>query len=345
MERIFSVPLKGGNYTDVYFSETIDKERRIISGNAFAVADSNSSRYLPSGIPSLVLPPGEKEKNWAAVDKILSSSLAHGLARDSVFIGVGGGVILDMTAFAASLYMRGARLVLFPTTLLAMVDATLGGKTGIDYGGGKNLVGTFYPAEAVIISTSTLRTLPDKEFRCGMGEVVKHSFLSSDERLSEFLLTHRAEIERKDEKVLQEMIRLSLEVKIEYITRDPEEKKGIRGALNLGHTFGHALEALRGFSLSHGEAVAWGTAKALLVGKELGITPSSFADSGIELIKSFGFDTGYKLPQAEFDAYYKAIGKDKKKRGGEVRFVLMEGQGKPALQPLPENVIKAAVCC
>ena len=344
MERIFSVPLKGGNYTDVYFADDMKQVNALVEGNSFAVADENSASYLPECVPSIVLPSGEKEKNWNSVDKILSAALVRGLARDSLFIGVGGGVILDMTAFASSIYMRGARLMLLPTTLLAMVDATLGGKTGMDYGGGKNLVGTFYPAESVIIYPGTLRTLPDKEFRCGMGEVVKHSFLSSGIDLSDFLSDNLEKVQQKEEESLREMIKLSLAVKIEYITRDPEEKKGIRGALNLGHTFGHALEALRGFSLSHGEAVAWGTVQALRAGKAMGITSSDFADDGISLIKRMGFDCDYTIPEEEFTAYCNAIGKDKKKRDGVVKFVLMEGQGKPVLTPIPENIVKAVVC-
>lgn len=347
MERIFSVPLKGGAYTDVYSATTPEELSRGLisysSGSVLFVADENSARYVPDNVNLLVLPSGEKEKNWASIDRILSRALSSGLARDSVFIAVGGGVILDMTAFAASLYMRGARAVLVPTTLLAMVDATLGGKTGIDYGGGKNLVGTFYPAEAVIISPYVLSTLPDREYACGLGEVVKHAFLSHDHRLYDFLSSERSRVLGRDPSILDEMIRLSLEVKIDYITRDPEEKKGIRSALNLGHTFGHAYEALKGFSVSHGEGVAWGMSRAFSIGKELGVTVPEFADSALALMESYGFDTRYKVSASDFPAFYSAIGKDKKKKGGEVKFVLMKNQGEPVLMPLAEDIVKSAV--
>ena len=347
MDRIFSVPLKGGAYTDVYMAESLSELSNALLSygeDVLFVTDTNSERYLPSDARSLVLPHGEKEKNWASVDRILSRALSLGMARDSVFIAVGGGVILDMTAFAASLYMRGARAVLVPTTLLSMVDATLGGKTGMDYGGGKNLVGTFYPAEAVIISSDTLSTLSGSEYRCGLGEVVKHAFLSHDTELLEFLEKNADAVSGRSPSVLGEMIKLSLAVKIDYITRDPEEKKGIRSALNFGHTFGHALEALRGFSVSHGEGVAWGMARAFEAGASAGVTPQSYAGRAVSLIKSFGFDTESRIAAEDFPQFQAAIGKDKKKRGGEVRFVLMKGQGEPVLMPLDESAVRAAVC-
>lgn len=347
MDKLFSVPLKGGCITDVFALSSIDDLMTAFAAlpqDSFFVFDENSANvfpYLPER--SLVLPPGEVEKNWASIDKILSRALSLGMARDSLFVGVGGGVILDMTAFASSLYMRGARCILVPTTLLSAVDATLGGKTGIDYGGAKNIVGTFYPAESILICPETLKTLSDREFHCGLGEVVKHAFLSADTRLYNFLISNKDAILRRDNETVSEMIRLSLEVKIHYITRDPEEKKGIRSCLNLGHTFGHALEAMRGYSVSHGEGVAWGMARAFEAGERTGITPSEYAESSIDLIRAFGFDIDSKIESSEFPAFMAAIAKDKKKKGGEVKFILMEGQGSPVLKALEENTIRAVI--
>ena len=255
------------------------------------ISDENASKLvgrIPDG--AVIIPPGERMKGWESVSRMLSGALELSLARDGIFIGFGGGVVLDLAAFASSVYMRGARLVLVPTTLLSMVDATLGGKTGFDYKGIKNLVGTFYPAEAVLIVPETLRTLPDSEFRSGLGEVVKHALLSEDTRLWEFLEENHDRIMARNSEALSEMIRLSLEVKIWYITRDPEEKKGIRSALNLGHTFGHALESVNGFSISHGEGVAWGMHMALRAGTALGITPNDFAERAFSLLSLYGFD-------------------------------------------------------
>ena len=337
MEKIFSVMLAGGKKTDVFFASSRDS----FIDDGFIVTDSNAMQHLGGRRPDVVLPPGESEKNWSSVDTILSSALSAGLARDSLFIGFGGGVILDMTGFAASVYMRGARLSLIPTTLLSMVDATLGGKTGFDYHGIKNLVGTFYPAEAVLIVPDTLRTLPESEFRSGLGEVVKHAFLSKDRNLHEFLIENHDAIMARKSDVLSEMIRLSLEVKIWYITRDPEEKKGIRSALNLGHTFSHALESYMDYGVSHGEGVAWGMGAAIRAGVALGITPDDLAKRTLSLLSMYGYDEDYAID--DFDAYFSAIGKDKKKSNGTVKFILMEGQGRPVLRELSGKDVMHAI--
>lgn len=347
MNKLFSVPLKGGNVTDVFNVDSIDElcaYLESVRADKLYVFDTNTAQILPS-LParSIVLPSGEKEKRWASIDRILSKALSLGMARDSIFVAIGGGVILDMTAFAASVYMRGSRCILVPTTLLSAVDATLGGKTGIDYGDAKNIVGTFYPAESVLIAPDTLSTLSDREFRCGLGEVIKHAFLSEDRRLYQFLSDNKDRILKRDNDTVSEMIKLSLEVKIHYITLDPEEKKGIRSCLNLGHTFGHALEAMKGYSISHGEGVAWGMARAFEAGAAIGITPIPYRDECIALIKSYGFDTDYKICASEMSRFMDAIGKDKKKKGGAVRFVLMEENGKPCLLPLEHDTVKYAV--
>ena len=346
MEKLFSVPLKGGTITDVYTCSPDDVERTISSyPSSLSVFDDNTAKAYGKSIDSmsLILPHGEEHKNWASIDSILAKAIESGLARDSVFFGIGGGVILDMTAFAASIYMRGARCVLVPTTLLSAVDATLGGKTGIDYGGAKNTVGTFFPSESVLICTELLKTLPESEYRSGLGEVLKHALLSGNAELWNFLIDNKDKVLSRDGNTVSEMIRLSLEVKISYITRDPEEKKGIRSALNLGHTFGHALESLYDYGISHGEGVAWGVVRALEAGEAMGITSHSLSSSASELFRLYGFDEGFRIPEDLFGRYFKAIGKDKKKKSGEVRFVLLEGQGRPVLKPIDEDLVRRIV--
>ena len=345
MKRLFSVPLKDGKITEVYTASLSELEAELHSyPSALTVFDDNSLKaYGKEAEHSMVLPPGEDHKRWESVDQILSEALSSGLARDSVFAGVGGGVILDMTAFAASIYMRGARLVLVPTTLLSAVDATLGGKTGIDYGGAKNTVGSFFPAEKVIIVPSFLDTLPEKEYRSGLGEVLKHAILSDNDELYDFLMENKARILAREETAVSRMIELSLAVKISYITRDPEERLGIRSALNLGHTFGHALESLLDYSISHGEGVAWGVCRALMTGMRLGLTSSSDGRRWLDMFKSYDFDDSYRIPDSLFSEYIDAVRKDKKKKGGEVRFVLMEGQGRPMLKALSDEEVRASV--
>ena len=209
------------------------------------VCDNFTRTLLPDTLDAIVvLPPGETAKGWDSVQKILLAAKQYGMARDGRFIAFGGGVICDITAFAASIYMRGCSVSLIPTTLLAMVDASLGGKTAIDLFGAKNLVGTFYPADEVLLCSRTLASLPEKEYKNGLGEVLKHALLSPDMSLLEFLEEHQTAILARESSMVDRMIEISLDVKRSYIERDPKEQRGIRDALNLGHTFGHALESV-----------------------------------------------------------------------------------------------------
>lgn len=286
---------------------------------------------------SLTLAPGEAAKAWVSVESILNRALALSLGRDGLIAGVGGGALTDVCAFAASIYMRGCRLILIPTTLLAMVDAAIGGKTGFDYGNVKNLVGTFYPAEEVRICPALLKTLPDREYRSGMAEVLKHAMLDPDmkEGMWDMLTKRRDEILARQESVLNELIPKAIMVKVNIVSEDLREQ-GKRMFLNLGHTFAHALETATRFSLwSHGEAVAWGILKALELGQLLGLTDPYWADECRHLFDEYSF----KLVNPQFDpALIKsAMVDDKKKKDGRLRFVLMESLGKPILQEVPEK--------
>lgn len=306
------------------------------------VCDTHTRHFIPEGVPVLELPSGELAKNWQSVETIVGMAMKLSLARDSRFIAVGGGVVCDVTAFAASIFMRGCSVSLVPTTLLAMVDASLGGKTAIDLLGAKNLVGTFHPADDIFISTDTLKTLSEAEFRNGLGEVLKHAVLADDDTLLRFLTDEKQSILERDAEKLDRMIMVSLDVKRSYIEKDPTEQKGIRDALNLGHTFAHALESIGKMSRwSHGEAVAWGVVKALQAGAAIGVTPKSFAKRYIDLFASYGFDIHLKV--GETTAFLHALESDKKRRQSQIRFVLMEGQGKHRLQPLPGNVVLAMI--
>ena len=346
MQEKMNVTLSGGRNSSVLFASDIkDLSAKLGSygNNVMWVFDENSARLF-KGLPErrIILEPGEQNKTMKNLEAIISRALSFGMARDSRFIGFGGGVVCDMTALAASLYMRGCQLTLVPTTLLAMVDASLGGKTAIDFEGGKNLIGSFYPASDVIISIDTLRTLPDKEFKCGLGEVLKHAFLSDDISLFKYLLEHRDAILRKDKEELTDLIELSLDVKRKYLEADPEETKGIRSFLNFGHTFAHALESSALFSVSHGEAVAWGIGRALDAGVLAGITPPELRDQGMELLKLYGYDTEMRVGRGDWLDFAEAMKKDKKKYAGKVQFVLVEDIGKPVLHPLESEIIQAS---
>ncbi len=347
MEKVISTKLKGGKVSEVFFEPRLEKlENELVSlkESKLFVFDSNTASLF-SSIPenSIILKPGEKEKKWESVDKILKKAVSLGLGRDSIFIAVGGGVICDMTAFAASVYMRGARCILVPTTLLSMVDASLGGKTGIDYEGLKNFVGTFFPAEKIIICTESLKTLSESEYINGLGEVVKHALLSEKRTLFEFLEKNHDKILKRDEKTMNDMVLISLLVKLEFIEKDPEEEKGIRSFLNLGHTFGHAYESISNYSISHGEGVVWGTIRALKAGVNKGLTSKELYTQSEKLFSLFPFRTEKPIKEEEVSEYLKALRKDKKKNKGEVNFVLLKDIGEPILIHLSDNEIVSVI--
>ncbi len=302
------------------------------------VGDRNTATLVsrPSGSAEVILEPGEKAKQWPAVDTILKKAMDLGMARDSLICGAGGGVVTDMTAFAGSLYMRGCRVVLIPTSLLAMVDAALGGKTGIDAGVYKNMIGSFYPAEEVRICPELLQDLPEKEYWNGMGEVFKTAMIG-DQELMEILVRDRNRVKAREPELLGEIIRRCILVKGSLVEEDLREK-GRRAFLNLGHTFGHALEAASGLDWSHGAAVIWGTAKALDAAVAMGLADAAWAES----LKKLFLDYGYELKATVApEAMLEAMKMDKKKKGGRLRYIIPAGPQDIRIEYLePEFVLE-----
>jgi len=348
MKSMVTTQLDNGKQTEVLLADDL-KDLSAHLGEygrlVLWVFDTNTAKLFKQLPPShVVLESGESAKNFSSLERILSAALDEGLARDGRIIGFGGGVVCDMSAFAASVYMRGCRLTLVPTTLLAMVDASLGGKAAIDFKGMKNMVGSFYPASEALTSIDTLRTLNDKEFLNGLAEVVKHALLSQDEELYKFLLVRKNEILSRDPKTLAALVELSLKVKQWYIEQDPTETKGIRQSLNLGHTFGHALESSSHYLMwGHGACVAWGTCRALEAGVALGVTDKAYASGATKLFKSFGYDIEYRIGRGDWIEYRDHLLKDKKKADGKVQFVLLEKQGSTVLSPLDLQLIQHLV--
>ncbi len=310
------------------------------SSGGIYVADSNTAQLLEKAngfdpaAPLVVIEAGETHKTLESVERILQKALESGLARDSLFVGVGGGVITDMTAFAASLYMRGAKLELVPTTLLAMADAAIGGKTGVDFGNYKNCVGTFYPAQKIHVAVAALSTLDEREYRSGLAEVFKTALLYAP-KLFQILAERRDAVLARDGELLLELVKRCVQAKAHVVERDLRES-GERMYLNLGHTFGHALESVVGFGeVAHGDAVAWGIARAFALGKRLGITDEAYVAETLPVLESYGWSSAPIHPAlaamiakgiiAESEAgplLLKAMKSDKKKRAGAVRFVL-----------------------
>lgn len=289
-------------------------------------------------LPLCVLQPGETAKNWESVETILKTAYDAGLGRDGLFVGIGGGVISDMTAFAASIYMRGARLCIVSTTLLGMVDAALGGKTGFDLFGMKNLAGTFYPAPFIYMPMVSLSTLPSSEWKSGMAELIKTAVLDKADEQGTFLsLLKSLEpsfkspqrlLEHNGEQIFEGIAR-SVQIKGRIVEADPQETGEERALLNLGHTFAHALESSAGLGqVSHGEAVAWGMVRACELGLALGITPQKRGEALIDLIHSFGYETRSPHPcMGDSEVFMRAMQGDKKKKGGKLHFVIPAAVG------------------
>ena len=307
-----------GEYkTRVHISNGLPK---IGSPNSLFVADENTLPFAEKirfsdsntdNAPICVLKSGEENKNWEAIERILSAAKNAGLSRDSVIIGVGGGVIGDLTAFAASIYMRGCKLTLVSTTLLAMVDASVGGKTGFDLIGIKNLIGSFYPAQDVYIPLSALETLPEKEYKSGMAELIKTAILSGCEN------------ELSAKAISTQDVAKAIQYKAGIVSRDFKETKNMRVLLNLGHTFGHAFETAAGLgNVTHGEAVAWGIYQACGFGTALGITPVKRAQKIKNILSDFGYDISSPHPLAKTPAFLSAIKNDKKKRNNLPAFIV-----------------------
>lgn len=290
----------------------------------------------------VVVPAGEEGKSWNTIERILDQALNRGLDRGSLFIGIGGGVVCDVTAFAASIYMRGLRLHLIPTTLLAMVDASFGGKTAINFRGWKNMVGTFYPAERIWIYPEALRTLPERELRSGMAEVVKAAMLQDEElfRLLETIGEQREPLHELSLNMYEQLIRRSLQVKAFYVTQDLREQE-LRTHLNLGHTFAHGLEAATHFKVfTHGEAVAWGLYRALDAGVLMGLTDPSYAERVRTLLTRFGYEE--QISGVDPEEIFHAMKKDKKKQG-TLRFVLQRNLADTLLTPLDPSLVKEVI--
>ncbi|WP_461256065.1 3-dehydroquinate synthase [Treponema sp. R80B11-R83G3] len=295
------------------------------------IADENTA-YIAAKIsggddyPSVFLKSGEDNKTWRSVETILAAANKAALGRDGVFIAVGGGVIGDLTGFAASIYMRGCRFALVSTTLLGMVDASVGGKTGFDLFGIKNLIGSFYPAQSVFLPTGVLSTLPRSEIKSGMAELIKTAVLCGDdflEQLTPLAVNYDNLNKFLEDGALDKCIERAVLYKGGIVSEDFRES-GKRMLLNLGHTFAHALESAAGFgNITHGEAVAWGMVRACELGIALGVTPRERAKKIIDLIKSSGYECSCPHPAAvNKDALLNAMKSDKKKKNGRLVFIV-----------------------
>lgn len=296
----------------------------------------------------MVLPSGEKTKSFNQVEKILDWMLAEGIGRDSLVFAVGGGVIGDITGFCASIAMRGVRYIQVPTTLLAQVDSSVGGKTGINTRQGKNLVGSFYQPAAVIADIQTLRTLPRRELLAGYAEIVKYGLIN-DATFFNWLEQNGSAVCDLEDDAISYAIETSVASKARTVQAD-EKESGVRALLNLGHTFGHALEAAAKYDgrLLHGEAVAIGTVMAFDLSSRMGLCPRSDYERVEQHFLSIGLPTRASFIEpaisATVDGLIDIMGHDKKAAKGKLKFVLVRGIGEAFVTgDVPEDLLREVI--
>lgn len=294
-------------------------------------------------VETCLLPPGERFKTPTTLQKIYDAALKMRLERSSTLVALGGGIIGDMTGFAAATWLRGINFVQVPTSLLAMVDASIGGKTGVNHPQGKNLIGAFHQPRLVAIDPEVLKTLPPREFRAGMAEVIKYGIIWDETLFSALEASKRLDQQRYiSDDLLQQILAASCQAKAHVVTQD-EKESGLREILNYGHTIGHAVESLTGYRIvNHGEAVAIGMVAAGAIALSMNWWTQSDFDRQTALIEKCGLPT--KLPEGlDHGAIVAALQTDKKVKAGQVRFVLPKkiGQVEVTAEVTPQLITQA----
>ena len=289
---------------------------------------------------TIELPDGEAHKTWETLQKVFDVLLSEGCDRKTVLFALGGGVIGDLTGFAAACFMRGVPFVQVPTTLLAQVDSSVGGKTAVNHPLGKNMIGAFYQPVRVICDLSTLQSLPERELSAGLAEVIKYGPIYDMDFLS-WIEDRMDALRMRDMEALAHAVHRSCEIKAEVVGQD-EREAGLRAILNFGHTFGHAIEAGLGFGVwLHGEAVGCGMVMAARLSQQLGAVDQGFVDRLAHIIERAGLPVvGPKLGAT---AYLEHMRLDKKSEAGQIRFVLIEKPGQVAVRQAPDDLVARVI--
>ncbi|NOX16988.1 MAG: 3-dehydroquinate synthase [Chlorobi bacterium] len=282
----------------------------------------------------------ENKKNLSSAENIYSKMLKGNFGRDTLVLAIGGGITGDVAGFAAATYMRGVQLVHVPTTLLAAVDSAIGGKTGVNFGGAKNIVGAFYQPEFVFIDEDFLSTLPDAEISAGLGEVLKYALITGG-GFYNFIKKNKTAILAREPRAIKKIIFESASVKAGAVAKD-EKESGLRKILNLGHTFAHAVEAERNYKIKHGEAVIIGLAAAAYLSKELNLTSERIKEETLNFIRPFS--QKIKIDGFDLNKIFRTMFYDKKNRDGELRFVLFSEPGNVLIDvPASAKAIRRAL--
>jgi len=299
-------------------------------------------------VHTVVLPDGEEFKTWESLNLIFDALLSHACDRKTTLFALGGGVVGDMTGFAAASYMRGVPFVQVPTTLLAQVDSSVGGKTAINHPLGKNMIGAFYQPLKVVCDLDTLKTLPQRELSAGLAEVIKYGPIADTEFLA-WIEANLAAILAREPAALAYIVKRSCEIKAWVVGQD-EREAGLRAILNFGHTFGHAIEAGLGFGVwLHGEAVGCGMVMAAQLSARLGLVDAFFANRLTQLIAKAGLPVKAPVLDADDNAgrYLALMRVDKKAQAGEIQFVLIDKPGHAVVRTAPDEVVRQVIdaCC
>lgn len=328
-------PVIRTNYLDLsgeLAALSIPKHRVCIVGDSntmplYGDAVTEECEKVFSEVHTFIWPAGEEQKNLDSIRELLKYLLEQHFDRKDCLIALGGGVTGDMTGFAAAVYLRGIPIIQLPTTLLAQIDSSIGGKTGVDFYGYKNMVGAFHMPSLVYSNISVLKTLPKDQFVSGMGEVIKSALLG-DREFYDWLKEHTAEIEKMDPETIRFMVERTAGIKVQIVERDPEEH-GERALLNLGHTIGHAVEKFKNFELQHGVCVGLGLVAAAYMSMKRGMITEADLDSIRTVCTAFGLPvTTDGLNPEEILRITKS---DKKMSNGQIRFILLESIGKAVI--------------
>ncbi|HTL51340.1 MAG TPA: 3-dehydroquinate synthase [Planctomycetota bacterium] len=338
-ERSYPIRIQSGGLSDMverWAKDTrpsavlVVADKSVTGHFSLAVQGAIDRTGCRSGL--LTLPPGEPTKNIIHLQKCWDACFDHKLDRSSAIAALGGGVIGDLAGFAAATYLRGIRLVQIPTTLLAQVDSSVGGKTAINHPESKNSIGAFYQPNAVLIDPATLRSLPEREFKAGLAEVVKYGVIA-DAKFFDWLAGHTAAILKHDPATIEHLVESCCRIKAEVVGAD-ETETGLRAILNFGHTFAHAIESVAGYGqILHGEAVAVGMALAGNLAATMGLWQPSEQARLLKLMDAFGLNYRFPIPGVALATadLMEAMTRDKKVRNGRLRLILPEGMGQVQL--------------
>nr|WP_081589832.1 bifunctional shikimate kinase/3-dehydroquinate synthase AroKB [Massilia timonae] len=345
-ERSYPIAIGPGLLDDAALLE------RHIGGNKVAIVTNTTVaplyldkvaghlRAAGRDVVEIVLPDGEEHKNWQSLNLVYDALLQNKCDRKTTLVALGGGVIGDLTGFAASSYMRGVPFVQIPTTLLSQVDSSVGGKTGINHPLGKNMIGAFYQPRAVIADTATLDTLPPRELSAGLAEVIKHGAIL-DATFFDWIEANIGKLMAREPQAIAHAIARSCEIKSEVVRKD-EREGGLRAVLNFGHTFGHAIENGLGYGeWLHGEAVGCGMVMAADMSARLGLIEPAAVERVRALVRAAGLPA--EAPDLGEARWIELMEVDKKNEGGEIRFILLKPLGSPSITTAPLDILRSTL--